>query len=533
MSDKKKKPFTKREKTIAAVVTATIAAAPLLAIPAYEASAVIESPIPSSGPCTNAEMRDFIVTLSDEFQPVNLRSCYGGEINSILSSDPTVAVHDEALLKAGYLSIVPKKAGQATFLVTALTDGITLTDEFTVNVVPTSSDSKLNIGDILNYFKADPESIDTREEIEHAISFIKPTKLDMLQSTNHAPVYAGNMPIDSMVIGEKVLFENLGSYFDDPEGNELEFTVLNSNENVISLVHEEDYSFLEAVAEGTSEVKFLVSDGQTVKAFPFMITVSANQPTIVNNFDEFHLSYGGQATVNLNDFFVDPDATEKRELTYSYVSLSSGSEVGIEYPLAGSFLTIKNSYSSKIQKVIAIDSSNERVEQGVTIVTANEDPFDYASIFDNSILDIKLGGKFDVDIQDYVIKSDNPNVTAAVYNDNYIRISGNTLGEEGTKIEVTGRNSETRITYGDVIDLNKNETWLTGVSILSLDEILPYYIEEPNEFDFNVTSSNSNISALITGGSIQLTGTGSTTITLRYLDEFTYTFDVVALPSPG
>ncbi len=196
------------------------------------------------------------------------------------------------------LAIIPKKAGSATFTVTASDGEYSVAQTFSV-VVETS-----------------------------------PTPV-----ANQAPGLINSISTQTLRMGDSSTTIDVSGYFRDPDGDALTYTVTSSDANVVSAQRTGTASIsISPTGEGSAQVTVTASDSQLTATQTFNVTVSAqlivtNPPRAVGTIPSKTLTEDGSATtVDVSQYF-----SSSNNLTYEAASNPSGI---VKTSVSGSRVTI-------------------------------------------------------------------------------------------------------------------------------------------------------------------------------------------------
>ena len=135
--------------------------------------------------------------------------------------------------------------------------------------------------------------------------------------TDHPPTTVGTIPAQE-VMETKTLALNVSSYFSDPEGDALTYTVTSSDTATADATVSGDTVNLQGKVEGTATITVTVTDtnGSTAtQTFSLTVTPFNSPPTTVGTIPDQSVVDGGDAaTVDLTSYFGD---TADDTLTYT------------------------------------------------------------------------------------------------------------------------------------------------------------------------------------------------------------------------
>ena len=153
---------------------------------------------------------------------------------------------------------------------------------------------------------------------------------------NRAPAAEGSIPAQTVTAGEVVSLD-VGSYFNDPDGDALAYSATTSNPAVASPTVSGSTLTIAGVSEGSAAVTITATDpGGLTATQNVAVTVQRPNaaPTVSGAIPSQEIEAGGEVSVNLADYFRDPDGDA---LTFS----ASSSNTGVAtVQVAGSIMTI-------------------------------------------------------------------------------------------------------------------------------------------------------------------------------------------------
>ena len=153
---------------------------------------------------------------------------------------------------------------------------------------------------------------------------------------NRAPTPVGTIPAQTVTAGEIVSLD-VTSYFSDPDGDALTYAAATSSPAVASPTVSGTTLTIAGVSEGSAAVTVTASDpGGLTATQNVSVTVQRpnEAPTVTGTIPPRIIEAGGEVSVNLADYFGDPDGDA---LIYS---ASSSSVTVATVRVAGSIMTI-------------------------------------------------------------------------------------------------------------------------------------------------------------------------------------------------
>ncbi|MXX56623.1 MAG: hypothetical protein F4205_16900 [Gemmatimonadetes bacterium] len=153
---------------------------------------------------------------------------------------------------------------------------------------------------------------------------------------NQAPTAVGSIPAQTLTAGEVVTLD-LASSFNDPDGDALTYSATTSNPAVASPTVSGSTLTIAGVSEGSAAVTVTATDpGGLTATQNVAVTVQRPNaaPTATGTVSPQVLEVGGEVSLNLADYFSDPDGD-----ALAYAATSSSTAVAITR-VAGSIMTI-------------------------------------------------------------------------------------------------------------------------------------------------------------------------------------------------
>ena len=151
---------------------------------------------------------------------------------------------------------------------------------------------------------------------------------------NRAPTAVGTIPDQTLSAGQTFRLD-VSVYFDDPDGDALNFTAASANAGVVSVMIAGSTVTITGVAPGTTMVTVTAADPGGMSAQQtFAVTVPNRGPVAVGTIPAQTVARGQTVTVDVSPFFSDPDGQ-----TLSYAAASSHAGVAT-VTVAGSSVTV-------------------------------------------------------------------------------------------------------------------------------------------------------------------------------------------------
>ena len=189
---------------------------------------------------------------------------------------------------------------------------------------------------------------------------------------NQAPTAAGSIPAQTLTAGEVVTLD-LGSSFNDPDGDALTYSATTSNPAVASPTVSGSTLTIAGVSEGSAAVTVTAADPAGLTAtqnVPVTVQRPNAAPMAVGMVSPQVIEVGGEASLNLADYFSDPDGD-----ALTYAASSSSTSVATTQ-VTGSIMTITGQTAgSATVTATATDPSGLSASQMV-MVTVDEPSMD-------------------------------------------------------------------------------------------------------------------------------------------------------------
>jgi len=381
-------------------------------------------------------------------------------------------------------------------------------------------------------------------------------------AVNNPPIVVN--PIDDIVLDEEfgTYVIDISDVFEDPDGDDLSYTVTNGNSAVIIATISTTSLFLIETGIGTTTITLTANDGNggTVDD-EFLVTVNAvnHPPIIVNPIADIVLDEGfGTYNIDISNVFDDPDGDN-----LSYEVSSSNTSIIVTSVSGNSLLLTEIGLGSVTIILTANDGNGETVSDifTVTVIHVNSPP-----IVINPITDLNFDegfGTYNIDISNVFEDADDDVLTYSVLSSNtsviIASVSANTLlitevGIGVSNITLTADDGNGG-SGSDVFVVNVNAagnnppTVVNPISDVELDEGFNNYdISIGNVFNdpdgdvltYLVSSSDASIViASVSGNTLAIgeVGTGVATITLTADDgnggAISDVFTVTVIPAPN
>ena len=196
---------------------------------------------------------------------------------------------------------------------------------------------------------------------------------------NRAPAATGTIPDQTLSVGQMFRLD-VSAYFNDPDGDALNYTVSSANSGVVSVMIAGSTVTIAGVAPGTTTVTVTAADpGGMSGQQMFAVTVPNRGPASVGTIPAQSVVLGQTVTVDVSPFFSDPDG---ETLSYTAASFNTGVAT---VATAGSSITVAGVAAGTVAvTVTATDSGQLSAQQrfSVTVRAANQAPEVVSTISD-------------------------------------------------------------------------------------------------------------------------------------------------------
>ncbi len=413
--------------------------------------------------------------------------------------DYSTAVSDELLIGAsisdGALTVTAVAKGEATVTVTATDpEGLTASQVFTVTV------------------------------------------------PNRPPHAVGSIDARTFEIGDRVTVD-LPGYFEDPDDDELSYSVYSSDATLIGTSVDGTAVTVEALAKGSAVITVTATDTEGLAANQeFAVSVANRPPWAVGSIDMRTVEVDGTVTIELRGYFSDPDGDP---LAYTWTTTETSV---VSVSVSGGTMTI-----TALQKglasvsIVATDPEDMTARQEFFVAVSNRAPQAVGTvpqlrINEGGIKRVDPWSRFtDPDGDELVFRAESSNLTVArawvATNGVVVRgVGGGAVtvtiiaedpegatAEQRFGVRVRGSNggsssgsNEPPVTVGQIRNQNLEEgdTRMVDAS--------PYFDDPDNDpLEFSARSSNLEVvEATVSGSQVELevTGTGTATVEVEAKD---------------
>jgi len=263
----------------------------------------------------------------------------------------------------------------------------------------------------------DPAELSASQNVDVTVS----------DGSNRAP--EGTQPFIDVTIpaGVTIVF-NVISYFHDPDGDPLTYSSRTSNPDVTAVAVSGSALSVTGVSEGHATVDLTARDpGNLPATLSFGVNVAKGPPKTVGEIPEDTLEVGESATVDLSEYFTDPDGD-----ALSYAATAFFERIA-RVSVAGSTLTIEGlaEGGTSITATATDPEGNETTQRTrVTVRQPNEPPTTRGRIPDQTVApgsatSIYLGFYFDDrDALTYTATTSNADVATVTVIRNRATVAG-------------------------------------------------------------------------------------------------------------
>ena len=366
-----------------------------------------------------------------------------------------------------------------------------------------------------------------------------------VNAVNNPPVVVNPIPDVNLDEGFGTHNVDITNVFNDPNGDDLSYSVNSSNTSVVTTALSGNTLLLTEIGVGVSVITLTADDGNGGSVSDeFIVTVIAagnNPPVVVNPIPDVELDNGfGTYNIDITNVFNDPDGD-----VLTYIVSSSNTSVVVP-TVSANTLTIVEVSAGSATITLTADDGNGGAVSDVFVVTVNP-PANNPPVVVNPIPDVELDNGFgthsidianvfndpDGDVLTYIVSSSNTSVVVPT-------VSANTL----TIVEVSAGSATITLTADDgnggaisdvfVVTVNPapngSPVVINPISDVDLEEgFSSYNIPIANVFNdpdgdvlsYSAVSDNISVTVpTISGNTLILleTGTGNATITLTAND---------------
>ena len=316
-------------------------------------------------------------------------------------------------VSGGTLTVTAITKGVATVTVTGTdTDGLTATQEFVVTVpnrpplaagtieartieVDETADLDLSSyfsdpdGDALAYTAAASDAAVAGAGVEgaamtvtavakgEATVTVTATDTEGLTATqafvvavpNRPPHATGSIAERTLAVGQSTVLE-LPGYFEDPDGDDLTYSVSSSDATLIGASVESAVVTVEALAKGQAVVTITATDREGLAATQeFAVAVANQPPQAVGSIEGQTVEVGQSSTMELPGYFEDPD-----DDALAYVAVTFEESV-IAVSVSGGTVTVVGRQKGEAPVIVmATDTEGMTAVQEFTVTVPNRAP---------------------------------------------------------------------------------------------------------------------------------------------------------------
>ena len=486
-------------------------------------------------------------------------------------------------VSGGTLTVTAITKGVATVTVTGTdTDGLTATQEFVVTVpnrpplaagtieartieVDETADLDLSSyfsdpdGDALAYTAAASDAAVAGAGVEgaamtvtavakgEATVTVTATDTEGLTATqafvvavpNRPPHATGSIAERTLAVGQSTVLE-LPGYFEDPDGDDLTYSVSSSDATLIGASVESAVVTVEALAKGQAVVTVTATDREGLAATQeFAVAVANQPPQAVGSIEGQTVEVGQSSTMELPGYFEDPDDDA---LAYVAVTLE---ESVIAVSVSGGTVTVVGRQKGEAPVIVmATDTEGMTAVQEFTVTVPNRAPLAVGTV---EPMEMSEGGTTrldpsplfadpDGDALALSAESSRPQIAKAWVASNGILVRGAkkgtatvTITAEDTEGLATTLRFNVRVKGSGGSDPNQPPVVVGNIPTQNLEEgdsrmvDVSSYFSDPDddELEFRAGSSDPEVvEATVSGDEVdlQVTGTGTATVTVTAED---------------
>lgn len=229
---------------------------------------------------------------------------------------------------------------------------------------------------------------------------------------NRAPLPQGTIPAQSVTVGASTAVD-VSPYFTDPDGDALTYAAQSSDPSVARVSVTGMVATVTGVAVGTATATVTATDPDGLAATQTVriVVVRGNRaPLPQGTIPDQSVSAGGTATVNLSQYFTDPDGD-----ALTYAARSTDATVATVTVLGSVATVTAEAPGTAIVTVTATDPAGASAIQQFDVTVANRVPEAVGSIPAEAV---RVGRSADVNLAPYFTDPDGDALTyAAVSSD--------------------------------------------------------------------------------------------------------------------
>lgn len=224
---------------------------------------------------------------------------------------------------------------------------------------------------------------------------------------NRAPQPQGTIPTQSVTVGASTTVD-VSPYFTDPDGDALTYTAQSSDPSVARVSVTGMVATVTGVAVGTATATVTATDPDGLSATQSvrMVVVRGNRaPQPQGTIPAQSVSAGGTATVNLSQYFTDPDGD-----ALTYTARSSDATVATVTVLGSVATVTAEAPGTALVTVTATDPGGASAIQQFNVTVANRAPEAVGSIPAEAV---RVGRSVDLNLAQYFTDPDGDALTYA------------------------------------------------------------------------------------------------------------------------
>ncbi len=245
---------------------------------------------------------------------------------------------------------------------------------------------------------------------------------------NRAPEAVGTLPDLELEVDSVAAFD-VAAHFKEPDGEGLEYAAASSDTTRVAIAMADNVLTLTGIAAGQATVTIVATDPGGLKAEQgFGVRVPNRPPVTVGSIADRVVQAGGSATLNVADYFADPDGD-----TLRYFAVSSDTERARATVLGG-VLTLRGVARGIAEvRVTARDPEGLSALQSFVVAVPNQAPRTVGTITDTTIA---RGRSASVDASAYFTDLDGDDLS---YTATSSRTATATVTVSGNRVTVRGR----------------------------------------------------------------------------------------------
>ena len=184
---------------------------------------------------------------------------------------------------------------------------------------------------------------------------------------NRAPEVEQTIPAQTVNKGASVDL-TVSSYFSDPDGDDLEYTVSSTDTAKVTVAVSGAVVTLTGVAQGDATVTVTASDGSLTAQQAFTVTVPNGAPARVGSVSAQTVNKGASVDLTVSSYFSDPDGDD---LEYT---ASSSDTAKVTIAVSGAVVTLTGVAKGDATVTVTASDGSLAAQQAFTVTVPNRAP---------------------------------------------------------------------------------------------------------------------------------------------------------------